>query len=148
MKTNLPAFLSLIILLSIPHVNLGQSPPSLGSASSFALFTATGAFSNAGASTFVTGDVGTNVGAFSAFPPGILVGQVHVADPASAQAATDVDLAYGNMSTINCGPVISTTMGGGQILLPNVYCLGAASTINGDLILDGQGDPSSLFILK
>ena len=92
--------------------------------------------------------MGTNVGAFSAFPPGVLVGQSHVADPVSAQAATDVDLAYGEMSTITCGSVISTTMGGGQTLLPNVYCLGAASTVNGDLLLDGQGDPSSLFIFK
>src|SRR6185436_3855119 len=148
MKTNLPVFLTVILLLSIPHLNFVQSPPSLGSASSFALFTATGAFSNQGASTIVTGDVGTNVGAFSAFPPGILVGQKHVADPASAQAAADVDLAYGSLSPVTCGSVISSTMGNGQSLLPNVYCLGAASTVNGDLILDGQGDPNSIFIFK
>jgi hypothetical protein len=39
-------------------------------------------------------------------------------------------------------------MGSGQTLLPNVYCLGAASTVNGELILDGQGNPNSLFIFK
>lgn len=148
MKNKVLNSLSAVILFLMPSVIFAQSPPDLGSATGFALFTAAGAFTNSGASTFVTGDVGTNVGAFSAFPPGILVGQIHVADPASAQAATDVDLAYGYMSTITCGSVISTTMGGGQMLLPNVYCLGAASTINGDLILDGQGDPSSLFIFK
>lgn len=148
MKNKVLNALSAVILFLMPNFSFAQSPPDLGSASSFALFTAAGAFNNSGASTFVTGDVGTNVGAFSAFPPGILVGEIHVADPASAQAATDVDDAYGYMSTINCGSVIATTMGGGQMLLPNVYCLGAASTINGDLILDGQGDPSSLFIFK
>ncbi|WP_212003314.1 ice-binding family protein [Chitinophaga sp. HK235] len=137
-----------LLLFLLPFKNLAQSPPNLRSTASFALFTATGAFSNVGASTIVTGDVGTNVGAFSAFPPGVLVGQRHVADPASAQAATDVSLAYGEMSTITCGSVISTTLGGGQTLLPNVYCLGAASTVNGDLILDGQGNPNSLFIFK
>lgn len=148
MKNKVLHALSAIILFLMPHAIFAQSPPDLGSASGFALFTAAGAFNNSGASTFVTGDVGTNVGAFSAFPPGILVGQIHVTDPASAQAATDVDNAYGSMSTITCGSVIATTMGGGQMLLPNVYCLGAASTINGDLILDGQGDHSSVFIFK
>jgi hypothetical protein len=29
-----------------------------------------------------------------------------------------------------------------------VYCTGAATTLNGDLILDGQGDPNALFIFK
>ncbi|NML39617.1 DUF3494 domain-containing protein [Chitinophaga sp. G-6-1-13] len=147
-KKLLPGALCALLLFLLPFTILAQSPPNLRSTASFALFTATGAFSNIGASTTVTGDVGTNVGAFSAFPPGVLVGQRHIADPASAQAATDVNLAYGEMSTITCGSVISTTMGGGQTLLPNVYCLGAASTVNGDLILDGQGNPNSLFIFK
>jgi hypothetical protein len=139
--------IAVVALFLTPGLIWGQSAPDLGSASSFAVFTATGAFNNSGA-THIVGDIGTNVGAFSGFPPGIVIGQIHVADPASAQAATDVKLAYSNMSTITCGSVISTTMGSGQSLLPNVYCLGAASTINGDLILDGQGDPNSLFIFK
>ena len=140
-------FLIVIAFFLIPTLNFGQSPPNLGSASSFALFTAAGAFNNGGA-TEVVGNIGTNVGAFAGFPPGIVIGQIHVADPASAQAATDVDNAYNSMSTITCGSVISTTLGSGQTLLPNVYCMGAASTINGDLILDGQGNPNSLFIFK
>ncbi|QOW11665.1 T9SS type A sorting domain-containing protein [Kaistella flava (ex Peng et al. 2021)] len=135
------------VLFLMPSVNFGQAP-NLGSASSFALFTAAGAFNNTGAGTIVTGDVGTNVGAFNAFPPGTLIGQKHHADLVSSQAAIDVAFAYGSVSTVTCGSVISTTMGSGQTLLPNVYCLGAASTINGDLILDGGGDPNSIFIFK
>ncbi len=147
MRVKLLNAFAAVILFLMPNVNFGQAP-NLGTTSNFALFTAAGAFNNIGATTTVTGDVGTNVGAFNAFPPGILLGTRHVADPVSAQAATDVALAYGSVSTVTCGSVISTTMGSGQILLPNVYCLGAASTINGDLILDGQGDPTSLFIFK
>lgn len=41
-------------------------PVDLGAASSFAVFSATGAFSNDG-TTLVTGDIGTNAGAFSGF---------------------------------------------------------------------------------
>jgi hypothetical protein len=136
-----------VMLLLLPNLIFGQSAPNLGTTSTFALFSAVGAFNNTGAST-VTGDVGTNAGAFNAFPPGVLVGQRHVADPASAQAATDVDVAYSYLSSVTCGTVIETTLGNGQVLTPDVYCLGAASSLNGDLILDGQGDPSKLFIFK
>jgi hypothetical protein len=96
----------------------------------------------------VTGDIGTNVGAFTGFPPGIVIGAIHVADVVSAQAATDVMEAYGDLSAMTCGTVIGTTLGSGQILTPDIYCLGAASTLNGDLLLDGQCDPDAVFIFK
>ncbi|MEQ8702426.1 MAG: ice-binding family protein, partial [Phaeodactylibacter sp.] len=136
-----------VMLLLTSHVMYGQAP-NLGAASDFAVFTAAGEFNVAGASTSVTGDVGTNVGAFNGFPPGVLVGQVHVADAVSTAAATDLATAYGSLSTVTCGQVIPVTMGNGQVLTPDVYCTGAASTINGDLILDAQNDPSAIFIFK
>src|ERR1035437_4185890 len=95
-----------VALLYFPNINFGQAP-TLGATSSFALFTATGAvFENTGTATYVTGDVGANVGAFNAFPPGTLVGQKHVVDPTSAQAATDVATAYSYLDGMTCGPVI------------------------------------------
>lgn len=138
--------LPLFVLFLIPNTIFGQAP-NLGATSSFALFTAVGAFSNTGA-TVVNGDIGTNVGAFTGFPPGVVNGQIHVADVISAQAAIDVDIAYGSLSGVTCGLVIGTSLGGGQILTPNVYCLGAASTLSGDLILDGGCNPNALFIIK
>jgi hypothetical protein len=119
----------------------------LGGASSFAVFTAAGAFSNDGL-TVVTGDIGTNVGAFSGFPPGIVIGDIYLADPQTAQAAEDVDEAYGDLVAMQCGLVIGTTLGNGQILLPNIYCLGAASVLSETLTLDGQGDPTSIFLFQ
>lgn len=135
------------ILFCSPNISLGQAP-TLGTAAPFALFTAAGAFNNVGATTFVTGDVGTNVGAFNGFPPGTLVGTKHVTDAVSATAATDVDVAYNFLSGVTCGVVIGVTLGNNQVLTPNVYCIGAASTLNGDLILDGLGNPNALFIFK
>lgn len=134
----------LIILFS--NLTFGQAP-NLGSSANFAVFTAVGAFSNDGA-TVVTRDIGTDVGAFTGFPPGVVFGQIHVADAISAQAAIDVDVAYGFLSAVTCGLVIGTSLGGGQILTPNVYCTGAASTLDGDLILDADCDPNGLFIIK
>jgi hypothetical protein len=92
--------------------------------------------------------VGTNVGAFTLLPDGNVVGYVYVEDSISAIAKVDVDSAYSFLSGIICDSTIGTTLGNGQILEPKIYCLNAASNINGDLILDGKGDPNSLFIFK
>jgi Ice-binding-like len=146
MKTKLLNVLSAVILFLVPNVLFGQAP-NLGAAADFALFTAAGAINNTG-TTVITGDIGTNVGAFNGFPPGIINGQTHVADAVSAQAASDLALAYGSISPITCGLVLSTTMGSGQLLTPNVYCLGAASTLNGELTLDAQNNPNAIFIFK
>lgn len=146
MKNKLLSVVFSIVIFLIPVINFAQAPD-LGTASTFALFTAVGAFNNVGAS-HITGDIGTNAGAFTGFPPGNVIGQIQVANTASAQAATDVDVAYSYLSEMTCGVVIGTTLGNSQILTPNVYCLGAASTLNGDLILDGQGDANALFIFK
>ncbi len=146
MKKKLLLIVTVVTLLTFPKVNFGQVPD-LGVASSFALFTAAGAFSNEGA-TIVTGDIGTNAGAFTGFPPGIVIGETHVADDVSAQAAADVAVAYSYLDGLTCGEVLGTGLGEGQILTPNIYCLGAASTINGELILDAQGDPGAVFIFQ
>jgi trimeric autotransporter adhesin len=138
--------LIIVMLFLAPRYNYAQAP-NLGGAYNFALFTAVGAFNNSG-TTAVSGDIGTDVGQFSGFPPGTLIGQIHVADATSATAAAAVHAAYGNLSTVTCGVVLGTTLGNGQLLTPNVYCAGAASTLNGNLILDGQGNPNALFIFK
>jgi len=130
-----------------PKINFGQAP-NFGTTSSFALFTANGAFSNNGSATIVTGDVGTNAGAFTAFPTGTVDGQIHVVDAASAQAAIDVASAYTDLNGVTCGSILGTPFGNSQILTPGVYCQGSASFLNGNITLDGQGDPNALFIIK
>ncbi|MCX6279297.1 MAG: ice-binding family protein, partial [Bacteroidetes bacterium] len=146
MKTHLINVLTAVAMLLMPLVNLAQAPD-LGAASSFALFTSVGAFNNVGP-TIVTGDIGTNAGAFTGFPPGSVTGQIHVADPTSSQAATDLGLAYSYLGGLTCNAVIGVTLGNNQILTPDVYCTGAATTLNGDLTLDAQGNPNALFIFK
>ena len=136
-----------IFSLCSANVSFGQTPP-LGSAEDFVLFTAVGAFNNTGVSTVVVGDVGTNVGAFNAFPPGTLVGQIHVADPVSVLAAIDVEIAYNFLVAQTCAQVLSSGLGNGQILNPRIYCIDEASTINGNLILDGQCNPDAVFIFQ
>ena len=90
-KNKLLFFLMAFALWLHPNLTFAQAP-NLGSAASYAIFTADGAFNNTGP-TQIKGDIGTNVGAFSGFPPGVVTGQIHIADPSSAQAASDVQLA-------------------------------------------------------
>ncbi len=133
-----------ILLLFGPKAVSAQTPD-LGASSTFALFTASGAF-NGDAATSVVGDIGTNAGAFT--PPGFLIGQIHLADPVSAQAAADVASAYGYLAGLTCGSVLATPLGNSQILAPNIYCIGSAAVLNADLILDGGGNPGAIFIFQ
>ncbi len=135
------------LLFSLPNVIFGQAPL-LGTTRNFALFTAEGAFNNIGASTIVIGDAGTHVGDFNAFPPGTLVGNKRKADTFTAQAAADVDIAYMDLAMRDCDTVLGVTMGGVFPLTPRVYCTGGATTLNGNLTLDAQGDPDAIFIFQ
>jgi Ice-binding-like/Secretion system C-terminal sorting domain len=146
MKNPLLHLILAFALLMVPGRNAGQAPD-LGSTAGFAVFTSVGAFDNLGASNIV-GDIGTNAGVFSGFPPGIVLGAIHVVDPVSAQASTDVETAYSFLFSLTCGAVIGTTMGSGQVLNPGIYCTGASTSIAGDLILDGLGDANSIFIFQ
>jgi hypothetical protein len=141
-----PLLLIALTMILVPKVNYGQAPD-LGVTYDFALFTAVGAFDVLGASV-VNGDVGTDVGAFNGFPPGVLVGNIHVADPVSAQAAIDVADAYSDLFGLTCGTVLGVTLGSGQVLTPDIYCIGAAATLNGTLVLDAQGDPDAIFVFQ
>jgi len=150
MKRNLLLLLGSAAALLRATAGFGQVAPALGSASSFALFTAVGAFDNVGPS-LINGDIGTNAGAFSGFPLGVVNGSINVANPASTQAATDVQAAYGYLAGLTY--VVPLAVYGGpvsnpQVLTPNSYVVGAATTLAGNLILDAQNDPNARFFLR
>jgi len=147
MKTALIRFQAMAILIFLSHSNFAQAP-NLGVTAGFALFTSTGSFDNTGTATIVTGDVGNNAGAFNAFPPGTLIGQKHIVDAVAAQAFTDLETLYSDLNGRTCGYVLDAIIGSNQVLTPGVYCSGAATQLNGALILDAQNDPNAIFIIK
>jgi hypothetical protein len=136
-------------VLALPQASTAQVAPALGAAGSFALFTAVGAVNNSGP-TVINGDIGTNAGAFSGFPLGVVVnGSIHVADAYATTAAADVQTAYSYMSTIACVTPLAVYGGTPPVTLsPGSYCVGAATTLAGTLILDGGGDPNAKFFLR
>jgi hypothetical protein len=151
MKNKLLIVVMAVALVIMPTISFGQTSPDLGVASGFALFTAGGAFNNTGAS-IITGDVGTKVGAFAGFgtpvgSPGTLIGSIHVADPTSVQAGTDVLAAYGELSGTTDNFVLNTPLET-QILIPGVYHSVGAAALNGEITLDAQNNPNAIFIIK
>ncbi|MEJ7661743.1 MAG: ice-binding family protein [Hymenobacter sp.] len=98
--------------------------------------------------TTINGDIGTNAGAFNGFPPGVVNGNIHVADASATQAATAVQAAYDYMSGITY--VTEKAVYGGTppvTLPPGSYFVKEATTLAGTLILDGGGDPNAKFFL-
>ena len=123
-----------------------QAPP-LGAASSFGLFTSSGSLTNVGVGTRVVGNIGTDFGMINGFLPGTYTGAVEIRNAASALAQKGVADAYTFMTDIVGGTAHGTGLGS-ETLAPGIYRLVGASTLAGELVLDGQGDPGAVFIIK
>ncbi len=146
MKTILLSVFSALLMLTMPKAVFAQTIQ-LGTAANFALFTNVGAFTNLGA-TVITGDIGTNAGPMAGFPPGTVNGLIAVENAVTLQASVDLTAAYSYFSGLICGQTIVANLGGGQTLTPNIYCIGSAIGLSGDLTLDGQNNPEALFIIQ
>lgn len=144
MKTKLLSTLTAVILFLIPVANFAQAP-NLGTAANFVLFSTNGAVGNSGISQ-LTGNVGTNNGSSTAF--GNVNGQMHDGDGVSAQAASDLLIAYNQLNTTTPTLFPAPLLGNGATFTPGVYSISAAATLNLDLILDAQGDINAVFIFQ
>lgn len=123
---------------------LGQAPE-LGSTKNFVLFTSSGAVGNTGIS-HITGDIGTQIGAITAF--GNIDGAVQNANAATALAVTDLTALYTQLNATITTDTHAAVMGTGEVLSPGVYQIAAAGSIAGTLTLDAGGDENALFIIK
>lgn len=146
-RCHMKFLVALVMVISMSGFLHGQTPPTLGTTATYGAFTGVGGVTNTGL-TQIYGDIGTNAGQFTGFPPGQYTGAKHVEDPASLVAKSDLTTAWSQMGAIPCDATLSVTMGNGQILTPKTYCVGKASTITGNLILDAQGNPNAIFIIK
>lgn len=130
--------------MSFPKTNFGQAP-NLGSTAGFVLFTSAGAVGNTGIS-HLTGHVGTNSGSSTGF--GNVNGIMNDNNGASALCSTDLLIAYNQLNATIATFFPAPLLGNGQILNAGIYSVSGAATLNGDLILNGQGNPNAVFIIK
>ena len=120
--------------------------PDMGAAGIFVLFTTGGAVTNHGTATF-SGYVGTNYGAISGYP--------NLSDPLlRTQDGLTQSCAAALPGLFNLLKAIPTTaghaagFGGGEVLYPGVIQVLEATTVGGDLILDGRGNENAVFVFK
>jgi hypothetical protein len=135
---------TMVALLSLPLINFGQAP-NLGTSVNFVLFSTNGAVTNSGIS-HLTGHVGTNNGSSTGF--GNVNGVMNDQNGVSAQCASDLLIAYNQLNATVATFFPASLLGNGQVLNAGVYSIGAATTLNLDLILDGQSNPNAVFIFK
>jgi hypothetical protein len=118
-----------------------KNAPLFGAADSFAVLaysTVTNA-NNAGG-TVVTGDLGVSpLAAVSGFPPGAVIGTIHVADATAAQAQIDLTTAYNDAAARTPSTTVTGDTLGGLNLAPGVYD-GGALDLTGTLTLTGGAD--------
>ncbi len=98
--------------------------------------------------TRLEGDLGLSPGsAITGFPPGVAEGETHAGDAVAAQAQSDLVIASNDAAGRAPTGDISGDLGG-QTLPGGVYKSTGPIGISGTLTLDGQNDPSSVFIFQ
>ncbi|MDP3461614.1 MAG: ice-binding family protein, partial [Bacteroidales bacterium] len=145
MKKTLQYALTAAILLLMPIITLSQIAPDLGVASTFVLFTSSGAVTNVGISQ-ITGNVGSNSGPVTGF--GNVNGQMHSGDAVTDAARFDLNIAYNSLGGQAATEFPGIALGGGQVLTPAVFGVPTISVLSGILTLDGLGDPDACFIFQ
>lgn len=125
----------------------GPAPVGLGTAAAFAVLAGTPAVTNTGPTT-ITGDLGIHpAAAITGFPPGTVNGTTHAADAVALQAKSDLATAYVDAAARPATATHATL--GGLVLAGGVYNAGGATLgLTGTLTLDGQNDPSSVWIFQ
>ena len=128
----------------------GPVAPVLASTECFALFSGSGAVTNAGI-TIVKGDVGTNTGLTTGFQAENVTGTIHPnPDTATAQAAADLALVYTYLNTLptDIELLYPAQFGNNLVLTPHTYLMNAATVFVGEVYLDAQGNNDAVFVIK
>ena len=144
MKNKILLIVAAKALLFIPGIEFAQAP-TLGTVAEFVLFSKNGAVSNTGISQ-ITGDVGTNNGSSTGF--GNVNGVMNDGDTASVHCAADLLALYNQLNGATPTAHPAALLGNGGTLNAGVYAISSATTLNSDLILDGQGNANAVFIFQ
>ncbi|TRZ48010.1 DUF3494 domain-containing protein [bacterium] len=128
----------------------GPIPPALASTECYALFSSDGPVTNSGV-TYVTGDVGTNVGLTTGFDSLLVTGTIHpIPDASTAACAADMLDVYDYLSALpyDIELLYPAQFGNNLVLTPHTYLLNAATTFTDSLYLNAQGNATAVFVIK
>ncbi|MBT2498341.1 DUF3494 domain-containing protein, partial [Agromyces sp. ISL-38] len=135
---------ALAVTASVAHA---ATAVDLGTADSYVVLGAE-TVTNTGPSV-LNGDLGVYPGtSITGFPPGIVVGgTTHTTDAHAQQAQSDLTIAY-NSAASQAPDATSPPDLGGQTLVAGVYFSATTAGLTGTLTLDGQGDPTSVWVFQ
>jgi hypothetical protein len=128
----------------------GPAAPSLASTSCYAIFSSDGAVTNSGI-TYVTGDIGTNVGLTTGYNALYVTGTIHpIPDGSTAQCAADLGNVYTYLNTLpyDIQLLYPAQFGSNLVLTPHTYLLNAATSFTDSLYLNAEGDANAVFVIK
>lgn len=131
-------------------VHPGPVAPALASTECYAIFSSNGPVANAGI-TYVTGDVGTNVGLTTGFDPLLVKGTIHpIPDVSTAQCAADLLNVYNYLNSLphDIELLYPEQFGRNLVLTPHTYLLNAATELTDNLYLSAQGNEDAVFVIK
>jgi hypothetical protein len=124
--------------------------PVMGLTSGYALFSTTGSLANSGI-TFITGDIGTNVGQVIGFDALNVKGLIHpVPDNATTMCKVDLLTLYNSLNLMASTVEISNPaqFGHNLMIMPQTYHSNAATILTDTLFINALGDPNALFVIQ
>jgi len=167
MKTKLITLITVITLFYLPvksysriydvanksslsgEKTLAMMPP-MGLTTNYALYSTNGPVFNSGI-TYITGDLGTNVGQTTGFDALNVKGIIHtIPDGATNMCSGDLLTLYNslNLMTPTVELLNSDQFGHNMILTPQVYHLNAATLLTDTLYLNAVGNPNAVFVIQ
>lgn len=128
----------------------GPAAPALLTVACYTIFSGNGGVTNTGVS-FVTGDVGTNVGLTTGFQASNVTGTIHAnPDTSTAQCAADLGTVYTYLNTLptDIQLLFPASFGNDLVLTPHTYSLNAATVLTGTVTFNAQGNEDAVFVIK
>jgi hypothetical protein len=130
----------------------GPESVDLQSAADFAILAGAGITNVNNPGTIINGDIGASpTPSVDGFPPGVLNGTLHAADPTAEQAKLDLTAAYNDAAgrSLNVVTIADGELGG-LTLAPGLYMSapGSFAITSVDLTLDAQGDANAVYIFQ
>ncbi len=130
-------------LLTIPFLSFGQAPV-MGSIADYVFFTSSGAITNTSTS-YVTGNLATQVGAISGFQN--VNGVINDVNGTSTTGVNDLTTLCNDLNIRTATDTLPLEFGGGTYTT-GVHDIIGAATITGTVTLDALGDANALFIFR
>ncbi|MFI5148840.1 MAG: ice-binding family protein [Bacteroidia bacterium] len=128
----------------------GPAAPNLASAGCYGVFTSVGPVTNT-ATSYVSGDVGSNNGLTTGFNPLFVTGTIHsTPDGSTAACAADLLTAYNYLNTLpyDIELLYPVQFGRGLVLTPHVYRMNSACTFTDTLFLNAENDANAIFVIQ